>query len=61
MFNVIVFKIGTRDLGPHLRMELGAAMENPGGASKTENIEYRFIKNAIKCFINYLISNSDFI
>jgi hypothetical protein len=61
MFNVTVFKIGTRDLGLHSRMELGTAMESPGGASKTETIEYRFIKDAIKYFINYLISNSDLI
>ena len=61
MFNVTVFKIGTRDLVPHSRMGLGTAMESPGGASKTETIEYRCIKDAIKCFINYLINSSDLI
>jgi hypothetical protein len=60
-FNVTVCKIGTRDLGPHSRMELGTAMESPGGASKTESIECRFIKESIKYFINYLISNCDLI
>jgi len=59
--NVTVFKIGTRDLSSHTRMELGTAMGSPGGASKTEAIEYRYIKDAIKYFISYLISNSDFI
>jgi hypothetical protein len=42
-------------------MELGTAMDSPGGESKTENIEYRYIEDDIKYFINYLISNNDFI
>jgi len=42
-------------------MELRTAMESPGGASKTETIEYHFIKDAIKYVINYLVSNSDLI
>lgn len=61
MFNVTVFKIEIRDLSPHSRMELRTAMESPGGASKTETIEYHFIKDAIKYVINYLVSNSDLI
>jgi len=50
MFNVPVFKIGTRDLNSHSRIELGTAMESPGGASKNSDHRVPFYQRRYQIF-----------